>query len=88
MCWLSGMMLSLLAVRDDAIITHRVAIGVEVAKEPVELDKLFDFDNKAYDVGIQNKVFIAIPGLSQQARQFARRQKIKVFEVKEPEPAG
>lgn len=80
--------LDVLAVRNDAIITHRVAIGVEVAKEPVELDKLFDFDNKAYDIGILNKVFIAIPGLSQQARQFARRQKIRVFEVKEPEPAG
>ena len=36
-----------------------------------------------------DKVFIAIPGLTREAIQFAERQGIRVFEVErlEPEPA-
>lgn len=77
-----------LAARDDGIIIHQIAIGVEVAEEPVGLNKVFDFDSKAYDSGILNKVFIAVPGLSKEARHFAQRQKIKVFEVEQLEPSG
>jgi len=80
--------LDILATRDDGIVTHHIAIGVEVGEKPVELDKVFDFDDKAYDIGILDKVFIVIPGLSQEARQFAQRQKIRVFEVKELEPSS
>jgi len=75
--------IDILATRDDGIITHHIAIGIiEVAGEPVGLDKVFDFDDKDYDIGILDKVFIALPGLTEEARQFAQRQKIKVFEVK------
>jgi len=80
--------IDILATRDDGIMTHHIAIGIEVAGEPVGLDKVFDFDDKAYDIGILNKVFIAVPGLTKEARQFAQRQKIKVFEVKELEALG
>lgn len=80
--------LDVLATRDDGIVTHHIAIGVEVAKEPVELDRLFDFDNRAYDIGIKEKVFIAAPSLTPEARQFVQRQKIRVFEVKETEPSS
>jgi len=80
--------LDILATRDDGIVTHHIAIGVEVAEGPVELDKVFDFDDKAYDIGILDKVFIAVPGLSREARQFAQRQKVRVFEVKELEPSS
>jgi hypothetical protein len=45
------------------------------------LDRVFDFDDRAYDAGILDKVLIAVPGLTKEARQFARRQGIKVFEV-------
>ena len=79
--------IDVLATRDDGVVTHHVAIGIEVNKEPIELDKVFDFDDKAYDIGIQDKVFIAAPGLSREARQFAERQRIRVFEVKELEPS-
>jgi len=79
--------LDMLATKDDGIVTHNIAIGIEKAKKPIELDKLFNFDNKAYDAGIMDKVFIAISSLAPEARQFAERQKIKVFEVEEPEPA-
>jgi len=80
--------LDILATKDDGIVIHHIAIGIEVAGKPVELDRVFDFDDKAYDIGILDKVFIAVPGLSREARQFAQRQKIRVFEVKELEPSG
>jgi ssDNA-binding Zn-finger/Zn-ribbon topoisomerase 1 len=79
--------IDILATKDDGIVVHDIAIGVEAGKEPVGLDRLFAFDNKAYDIGILCKVFIAVPGLAKEARQFAQRQRIKVFEAAvEPSP--
>ncbi len=75
--------LDILAARDDGIIIQHIAIGIEVSGEPLGLDKVFDFDNKAYDIGTLDKAFIAVPGLTHEARQFAQRQRIRVFEVKE-----
>jgi hypothetical protein len=80
--------IDILATRDEGIVIHHIAIGVEVAGEPVGLDKVFDFDDKAYDIGILDKAIIAVPGLTHEAKQFAQRQKIRVFEVKELEPSG
>ncbi len=80
--------LDVLATRDDGIVTHQIAIGIEVNDKPVGLDKVFGFDDKAYDIGIQDKVFVAIPGLTKEARQFAHRQRIRVFETKELEPSS
>jgi len=80
--------LDILATKDDGLVIHHIAMGIEAAEKPIELDKVFDFDDKAYDIGILDKVFIAIPGLSREARQFTQRQKIRVFEVKELEPSG
>ena len=73
--------IDILATKDEGIITHHIAIGIEVAEKPTGLDKVFDFDDKAYDAGILDKVFIAVPGLTKEGRQFAHRQGIKVFEV-------
>ena len=80
--------IDILATRDDGIITHHIAIGIEADEKPVGLEKVFDFDDKAYDIGIQDKVFIAVPGVTKEARQFAQRQRIKVFEAQELEPSG
>jgi len=76
----------LLASRDDGLVIHRIAIGIEEPEKPVELERVFDFDDKAYDIGIMDKIFIAIPGLTREARQFAQRQKIRVFEAKDLQP--
>jgi len=73
--------IDILATRDEGIITHRIAIDVEVGKRPVGLDKVFKFDDKAYDAGILDKVVIGVPGLTREARQFARHQGTKVFET-------
>jgi hypothetical protein len=79
--------IDMLATRDEGIITHRIAVGVEVDEKPMGLDRVFDFDDRAYDTGILDKVLIAVPGLTKEARQFARRQGIRVFEVEQLEPA-
>jgi hypothetical protein len=73
--------IDILTTKDEGIITHRIAIAVEVAEKPMGLDRVFDFDDKAYDAGILDKVLITVPGLSREARQFADRQGIKVFEA-------
>jgi len=73
--------IDILATRDEGIVTHRIAIDIEVGKRPVGLDRVFKFDDKAYDASILDKVIIAIPGLTREARQFARHQGTKVFET-------
>ena len=78
--------IDILATKDEGIITHRIAIGMEVDEKPMGLDRVFGFDDKAYDVGIMDKVLIAVPGLTKEAAQFAQRQGIRVFEVGQLEP--
>ncbi len=73
--------IDILATNDEGIITHRIAIGIEVDEKPMGLDRVFDFDDKAYDTGIMDKVFIAVPGLTREAMQFAKRQGIRVLAV-------
>ena len=77
--------MDILATKDEGIINHRIAIGIEEADRPMGLDRVFDFDDKAYDTGIMDKVLVAVPGLSDEAMQFAKRQGIRVFEVKRVE---
>jgi predicted RNA-binding Zn-ribbon protein involved in translation (DUF1610 family) len=78
--------IDVLATRDDGIVVHKIAIGVETGDKPVGLDRVFDFDDKAYDTGIVDKVLIAVPGLATEASRFARRQRIRVFEAAALEP--
>jgi len=80
--------IDILAIKDEGIITHRIAIGTEVDEKPMGLDKVFDFDDRAYDAGIMDKVLVAVPGLTREGKQFAERQRIKVFEVGQLEPTG
>ena len=77
--------MDILATMDEGLITHRIAIGIEAGEKPLALDKVFDFDIRAYDAGILDKVFIAVPGLSREAKLYARRQGISVFEVGQQE---
>jgi hypothetical protein len=75
--------IDILATKDEGIITHRIAIAIEEADKPMGLDRVFDFDDRAYDAGIMDKVLIAVPGLTGEAMQFAKRQGIRVFEVRQ-----
>jgi hypothetical protein len=80
--------INIVATKDEGIITHRIAIGIEVDEKLMGLDRVFDFDDKAYDAGIMDKVFIAVPGLTKEAKQFAQRQGTRVFEVGQLESSG
>jgi CheY-like chemotaxis protein len=78
-------MVDVFAIRDDIITKVYLGIGILVAVsgEPeVGLESLFRFDTRAYDIGINYKVVIAIPKLGPEAVNFARRQMIRVYEAK------
>jgi DNA-binding response OmpR family regulator len=74
-----------LAIRDDIITKIYMGIGILVAatgETEVGLESLFRFDTRAYDIGINYKVVIAIPKLGQEAINFAGRQMIRAYEAK------
>ncbi len=72
----------LLAQKDDGFTTHTIAFCfVSRGADPqVEVEAIFGFANKAYDTGISTRVVIAIPWLSQKAKQFAQKQRVKVID--------
>jgi len=75
----------ILAKRDDILAKINLGIGILVAPPggaEVGLEGLFKFDTTAYDIGINYKVVIAIPRLSQEAINFANKQFIRAFEAK------
>jgi CheY-like chemotaxis protein len=75
----------ILARRDDVLAKINLGIGILVAppgEAEVGLEGLFKFDTTAYDIGINYKVVIAIPRLSQEAINFANKQIIRAFEAK------
>ena len=70
----------ILAYRDDGFMTYAIAVGMAVrSDEEVGLGAIFNFDEKAYDTGISDKIFIAIPKLSSLPSSFAQKQRIIVF---------
>jgi len=75
--------LDILARRSDGFLTFLIGIGVAIGKDndDVGLEDVFRFDNKVYDLGIHDKVLLAIPAINSEARQFARRQRIKAFDA-------
>ena len=83
----AGHMLDILARRDDGLVAHTVGIGIAIDGHgrDIGLDEVFAFDDKAYDLGINDKVLLVSPRLSAEAKQFAQRQRIKVLEDKDLE---
>jgi len=79
--------IDILASRDDGLAKYHVGVGILIASRgqtEVGLEELFEFDTKAYDMGLNYKVAIVIPKLSREAAKFAERQKIGVFEANDP----
>ena len=83
----AGHIIDILAMKDDKIVRHNIAIGIEVAGQPIGVDRVFAFDVKAYDCSFLDKVLIAIPGLTPEASRFAQTQRIRVFQARAVEPA-
>jgi hypothetical protein len=79
--------LDILARRNDGFLTFLIGVGVATGKDndDISLQDVFRFDNKVYDLGIHDKVLLALPSINSEARQFARRQRIKSFDVHELE---
>ncbi len=74
----------ILAVHDDGVINHTLAINILSAQDDISFNAVSSFDTRAYDVGIHDKLVLACPRLSMEARQFAQYQRIKVIEVSDP----
>jgi general secretion pathway protein E len=70
-----------LAQRDDGFTSYAIAIGVAVAGDgEIEPATIFSLANKAYDCNILDRILIAIPELSQEMKQLAGKQRIKVID--------
>jgi len=74
----------ILAVNDDGVINHTLAINILIAPSDINFNTVSSFDTRAYDVGIHDKLLLVSPKLSQEARQFSQYQRIKVIEVSDP----
>lgn len=71
----------MLAQRDDGFTSYIIAIGIVAGGEKeAEVGTIFSLANKAYDCGILDRILIAIPELSQETKQLARKQRIKVID--------
>jgi general secretion pathway protein E len=71
----------LLAERDDGFTSYAIAIGISHAGDrEVEVGAIFGLANKAYDCGILDRIVVAIPRFSDEAKQLARKQRIKVID--------
>ncbi len=72
---------NMLAQKDDGFFNYTLAIGLVTGDDKeTELSAIYDLANKAYDTGIRDKAIIALAGLSQEAKEFAQKQRIKVFD--------
>jgi general secretion pathway protein E len=71
----------MLARRDDGLTNHNTAIGIAAGGDrEAEAGIIFSFANKAYDCGILDRILVAIPELSQETKQLAQKQRIKVID--------
>jgi general secretion pathway protein E len=71
----------MLAQRDDGFTSYNIAIGITVAGDrETEAGTIFDLANKAYDCGILDRILVSIPELSQEMKQLALKQRIKVID--------
>ena len=71
----------MLAHRDDGFTSYNVAIGIAAGGDgETQADSIFTLANKAYDCGILDRILIATPDLSQEAKELARKQRITVID--------
>ncbi|MGB6874278.1 MAG: GspE/PulE family protein [Dehalococcoidia bacterium] len=73
----------MLAQRDDGFTSYTMAVGIAAGSDrEIEVGTIFSLANKAYDCGILDRILIAIPELSQETKELARKQRIKVIDGK------
>ena len=71
----------MLAQIDDGFNSYVLAVCVTSAGDrKMEVETIYQFANQAYDCGIIDRVLIAAPQLSEEAKLLARKQRIKVID--------
>jgi general secretion pathway protein E len=71
----------MLAQRDDGFTSYNIAIGITAGGDrETEVGTIFSLANKAYDCGILDRILVTIPELSQETKELARKQRIKVID--------
>jgi len=74
----------MLGQRNDGLTNYTVGISIAFGGDrDMEVGTIFSFANKAYDCGILDRILIAIPELSQEMKQLALKQRIKVIDVEQ-----
>jgi general secretion pathway protein E len=74
---------AMIARKDDGVFNYNVVIGSSISqREEVGLGAVFNFDEKANDAGLADRVFLAIPKLGSMASNFAQQENIRVFDEK------
>jgi len=71
----------ILARRNDGFIAYTIAVDIALGEDEQEigLGKVFTFDDKCYDCGIQDKILIALPRLDSVANRFVQNQRIRAL---------
>ncbi len=69
----------ILAYADTEGVGHSLGLDFLDGKKEISLEQVALFDTKAYEVGIDDKVIVALLPLSPEAQQFAKQQQIRVL---------
>ena len=71
----------MLAQRNDGFTSHVIAIGIAAGGDAeAAASIIFNFANKAYDCGIPDRVLVTVPELSEEMKELARKQRLKVID--------
>lgn len=70
-----------IVARDSGPQKSVMAVDIIIDKYPVELDTVALFDTKSYDSGVYDKVIVVSSTLTDEARQFAKTQNIKIIKL-------
>jgi len=71
----------IVARRNDGFTTRTMAVCITLgSNQEEESSAIFNFANKAFDTGINERILIAIPKLTPETRNLAEKQRIKVFD--------
>jgi len=71
----------ILAQRDDGFVDYTIAMDIITGGDrDEELTAAYDLANKTYDTGIRDKALVALVALSSEGKEFALKQRVKIFE--------
>jgi len=70
-----------LAQKDDGFVDYTIAMDIITGGDrDEELTAAYNLANKTYDTGIRDKALVALVALSSEGKEFALKQRVKVFD--------